>query len=148
MINKRKKIKPLLFLIALIIGGGLILFIDKKEDDYKKRILEGEYDLTIGQIEDLRITAAGSEIFQYSYIVKTKKYKRSINSKKDFYKYKNQDNSEIRFLVIYLKDRPDLSLINTNIEFKTTDNFIPPKNLSEIPEYKYFGDSIILSMFK
>ena len=138
----------IIMLSLVLFGCILIVVINRMEKGYREHILKGDYGLTIGQITSLTLPESGSELVEYEYVVRGKKYDRVITSKKAYDKYQGLDNSKRRFLVIYLLNDPKSSLISFYLEYNIDDSLKIPKKFSEIEEYKGLGDSIVLTTFK
>jgi hypothetical protein len=142
-----KQHKIILFILIVFVPI-FIVWINKREADYRNNIVRGDYKLTAGQIEDLRTTEGSGRIVEYTYIVEGKKYSRIVKSDQTYSKYRDLDNSNRCFSIIYLSNNPASSLINFYVEYKCDDSLKLPKALNEISEFGPVPDSILLLMFQ
>lgn len=146
---QNRNVKTLLFWIgSILIAGVLIYLIDFSDEIYREQLINGDHKMVVGKFDGVSMTAESSRLVSFKFVVNEKTYRRTIYDPSLYIQCnRNPKCNDWRFLVMYLVDDPDESLVCT-IPFEGIDYLTDSLKLQEIPGFEYYGDTTILKCFE
>lgn len=146
------KLKPIIIVSITIIGAVILIRImDEFNNNYKDKIIQGRHKIILGEFDEIGRNIH-SEWFVYRYNVNGAEYRRTISNIEWHNRCKNniEECKNYKFLVIYLIEDPQKSLINLMHPIKETEVLPDFMNLRDLPilGFKYLDEKTILRQFR
>lgn len=119
------------------------------KNKYKEQVLKGKHKIIVGKYDGIFMDAQSNKLLKYKYVVKGTTYRRSIYNISWYGKCNDDDSlcDSLKFLVMYLVEDPDKSLVCT-IPFEGIEYLSDSMKFQEIEEFEWYDDTTILKCFE